>query len=82
MGKNGPAPGPPAALSPLHSKYFGHLVLSWLIRKDPDAGKDWGQEEKEQRMRWLGDIADSIDIEFGQTPGDGEGSRSLECYSP
>ena len=20
---------------------------SWLIRKDPDAGKDWGQEEKE-----------------------------------
>jgi len=19
---------------------------SWLIRKDPDAGKDWGQEEK------------------------------------
>ena len=22
-------------------------VKSWLIRKDPDAGKDWGQEEKE-----------------------------------
>ena len=21
-------------------------VKSWLIRKDPDAGKDWGQEEK------------------------------------
>ena len=20
---------------------------SWLIRKDPDAGKDWGQDEKE-----------------------------------
>ena len=20
---------------------------NWLIRKDPDAGKDWGQEEKE-----------------------------------
>ena len=19
---------------------------SWLVRKDPDAGKDWGQEEK------------------------------------
>ena len=22
-------------------------VKSWLIWKDPDAGKDWGQEEKE-----------------------------------
>ena len=22
-------------------------VKSWLIGKDPDAGKDWGQEEKE-----------------------------------
>ena len=21
-------------------------VKSWLIRKDPDAGRDWGQEEK------------------------------------
>ena len=21
-------------------------VMSWLIRKDPDAGRDWGQEEK------------------------------------
>ena len=26
--------------------YFGHLMQSWLIWKDPDAGKDWGQEEK------------------------------------
>ena len=29
-------------------------VKSWLIWKDPDAGKDWGKEEKgEQRMIWL-----------------------------
>ena len=28
----------------LKFQYFGHL--GWLIRKDPDAGKDWGQEEK------------------------------------
>ena len=27
-------------------------VKSWLIGKDPDAGKDWSQEEKE--MRWWG----------------------------
>ena len=24
---------------------FGHL-MSWLIGKDPDAGKDWREEEK------------------------------------
>ena len=32
----------------LKLQYFGHLMLrSWLIEKDPDAGKDWKQEEKE-----------------------------------
>ena len=25
---------------------FGHLMQSWLIWKDPDAGKDWRREEK------------------------------------
>ena len=32
----------------LKLQYFGHLMWtkSWLIGKDPDAGKDWGQEEK------------------------------------
>ena len=35
-------------------------VKSWLIGKDPDAGKDWGQEEKgQQRMRWWDGITDS-----------------------
>ena len=40
-------------------------VKSWLIGKDPDAGKDWGQEEKiEDRgwhVRWLDGITDSMD---------------------
>ena len=27
-------------------QYFGHLTQSWLIGKDSDAGRDWGQEEK------------------------------------
>ena len=36
---------------------------NWLIGKDPDAGKDWRQEEKErQRMRWLDGVADSLDM--------------------
>ena len=31
----------------LKLQYFGHLMRkNWLIGKDPDAGKDWGQEEK------------------------------------
>ena len=31
----------------LKLQYFGHLMRkSQLIRKDPDAGKDWRQEEK------------------------------------
>ena len=31
--------------------------------QDPDAGKDWGQEEKgRQRMRWLDGITDSTDL--------------------
>ena len=30
----------------LKLQYFGHLVKSWLIGKDSDAGRDWGQEEK------------------------------------
>jgi len=32
---------------------------SWLIRKDPDAGKDWGQEEKgmsEERDGWIASL--------------------------
>ena len=28
------------------NQYFGHIMQSWLIGKDPDAGRDWGQEEK------------------------------------
>ena len=30
----------------LKLKYFGPHAKSWLIWKDPDAGKDWRQEEK------------------------------------
>ena len=27
-------------------QYFGHLMKSWRIDKDPDAGKNWEQEKK------------------------------------
>ena len=40
---------------------------SWLIWKDPDAGKDWGQEEKGTTwMRWLNGIIDLKDMDLGR----------------
>ena len=41
-------------------------VKSWLIGKDPDAGEDWGQKKGWQRMRWLGGITDSMDMNLSK----------------
>ena len=53
---------------------------SWLIWKDPDAGKDWGQEEKEttenEMVRWHHQCNGH---EFVRTPGVGDGQGSLAC---
>ena len=58
-------------------------VKSQLIGRDPNAGKDWRQENKGTtitRMWLLDGIPDSMD-EFEQTLGDGEGQESLMCCS-
>ena len=65
----------------LKLQYFGHLMQkagslekTWLIGKDPVAGKDWMQVEKGTTgdemvgwHHWLGGY------EFEQAPGDDEG---------
>ena len=58
-------------------------VKSWLIGKDSDAGRDWGQEEKgttqDEMVGWYHRLNG---YEFEQAPGDGERQGSLVCCSP
>ena len=55
---------------------------SWLIGKDPDAGKDWRQEKGTTEDEMVGWHHLLNGHEFGQTPGNGEGQGSLEYCSP
>ena len=42
-------------------------VKNWLIRKDPDAGKDWRREEKGTTQdRWLDGISDAMDVSLSK----------------
>ena len=52
----------------------------WLILKDPDAGKDWGQEEKGMTEDEMAGWHHQLDgCEFEWTPGVGDGQGSLAC---
>ena len=56
---------------------------SWFIGKDPDTGKDWGQEKKgltEDKMVWWHHQLNGH--EYEQTMGAREGQGSLACCCP
>ena len=67
----------------LKLQYFGHLMRKADIRKDPDAGKDWRQEEKgmteDEMVGWHHQLNGH---ELEQALGVGKGQGSLACYSP
>ena len=56
---------------------------NWLTGKDPDAGKDWRQEEKgtteDEMVGWHHLLNEH---EFKQAPGVCDGQGSLACCSP
>ena len=56
-------------------------VKSWLIEKDPDAGRDWWQEEKgttEDEMAGWHHLLDGRESEWTLGAGDGQGG--LACW--
>ena len=71
----------------LKLQYFDHLMQStwstWLIGKDPDAGKDWMQEEKgmteDEMVKWHHWFNGH---EFEYTLGVNDGQGGLACFSP
>ena len=58
-------------------------VKNWLIGKDPDAGKDWRQEEngmtEDGMIGWHHRLNGH---EFEQVLGVGDGQGGLACYCP
>ena len=65
----------------LKFQYFGHLMtMSWLIGKDSDAGRNWGQEKTgtmENEMPGWHHGLDGCESEWNLGVGDGQGG--LAC---
>ena len=64
-------------------KFWPPDAKNQLIRKDPDAGQDWRQEEKgtteDEMVGWHHRLNGH---EFEQALGDGEAQGILVCHSP
>ena len=64
----------------LKLQYFGHLMRSWLIGKESDSWRDWGQENKgmpEDQMAGWHHWLDGCESEWA--PGVGDGQGGLGC---
>ena len=61
-----------------------NILATWCedLGKDPDAGKDWQQEEGAAEDEMVREYHRLNGHEFEQTLGISEGQRSLACYSP
>ena len=55
---------------------------NWLIAKDPDAGKDWGQKKGKTEDEMVGWHHRFEGHEFEYAPGVADGQRGLACCSP
>ena len=61
--------------------FWPHDVKSWPFEKDPNAGKDWRQEERgwqDEMVEWHHQLSG---LEFEQALAVGDGQRSLACCS-
>ena len=67
----------------LKLQYFGHLMRSAdSLEKTLMLGKIEGRRRRgQQRMRWLDDISDLLDISLSKLSGVGDGQGSLVCCS-
>ena len=65
----------------LKLQYFGHFMRSWLIGKESDAGRDWGQEEKgttEDKMAGWHHRLDGRESEWTSLVGNGQGGLASQ----
>ena len=58
------------------------VAKSWLVGKDPNAGKDWRQKEKEAVDKMFRQHHGLNGHEFEQTLGDNGRQRRVACHSP
>ena len=64
----------------LKLQYFGHLMQTVDSGKNPDAGRDWGQEEKGATEDEMAGWHHQLDgHEFEWTPGVGDAQGGLVC---
>ena len=67
----------------LKLQYFGHLMWKADIRKDPDGGKDWRQNEQrtteDEKVGWHHWLNGH---ESEEALGVGDEQESLACYNP